>query len=131
MFLPAALLVAAGGDADCTTSTVTATPQFGAYTLHAACNGSITANNVIPTGGVADVEANLLRTIPGGGTLVGHEVGQAVREEPRLGPVVGRHARTSRARSTSSAICSTRRSTESKATIPRSRSTNATSTSTS
>ncbi|HEY6922046.1 MAG TPA: hypothetical protein VI653_01160, partial [Steroidobacteraceae bacterium] len=68
-FISPALLVGAGGDADCTTSTVAATSSFSAYTLHAACGGAITSNNVVPTGGVADVEANLLRTIPGAGTL--------------------------------------------------------------
>jgi hypothetical protein len=33
------------------------------------CTASDFLQNVTPTGGVADVEANLLRTVPGGGTL--------------------------------------------------------------
>src|SRR5262249_20640423 len=45
------------------------TAQFSAYTTHTACAGSITTANIVPTGGVADVEANLLRTVPGAGVL--------------------------------------------------------------
>jgi len=68
-FIDPAKLVAAGGDADCTTGSVAATAQFSAYATHTACAGSITTANIVPTGGVADVEANLLRTVPGAGTL--------------------------------------------------------------
>ena len=67
----------------------------------------------------------------GSGALLGDEVGQAVREEPGLDAgVVPRHARRSRARRTSSCMVSMRASMPSNFTIPRSRSTKATSTST-
>ena len=68
--------------------------------------------------------------------LLGDEVGQAVLQEPgvggheRVGADLLHRTSSSRARSTSSAICTTSVSTDSKATIPRSRSTNDTSTST-
>ena len=68
----------------------------------------------------------------GSGALLVDEVGQAVREEPGLDAGVGRprHARRSRARRTSSCMVSMRASMPSNFTIPRSRSTKATSTST-
>jgi hypothetical protein len=38
------------------------------------CTGSDFLQNVIPTGGVSDVEASLLRAIPGGGTLSASDI---------------------------------------------------------
>ena len=74
------------------------------------------------------------------GSLLGHEVRQAVVQEPRIGGLHdprrdtgsghARAPRSSRARSTSSRICSTSSSTEPKAAMPRSRSTKETTTST-
>lgn len=38
------------------------------------CTSGDFSDNVVPSGGVADVEANLLRTIPGGGTLSSSDI---------------------------------------------------------
>ena len=88
-FISPALLVAATGDADCTTSTVAATASFSSYTLHAACGGSIVTTNTVPTGGVADVEANLLRTIPGAGTLSTADISADLSGAPGLDVIWG------------------------------------------
>jgi hypothetical protein len=88
-FISPSLLVGLGGDTDCTTSSVAATANFSAYTLHAACGGAITASNVVPTGGVADVEAGLLRTVPGGGALSTSDISTLLSGAPGLDVVWG------------------------------------------
>lgn len=61
-FISPAALVAAGGDAACTTSTVAATSTLNGYTLHNACpSTAVTPLTAVPTGGLADVEGPLLR----------------------------------------------------------------------
>lgn len=40
----------------------------------AGCTAADFLQNTVPTGGVADVEANLLRTVPGGGTLSASDI---------------------------------------------------------
>lgn len=46
----------------------------GAGGTDAGCTAGDFQQNVVPTGGVADVEANLLRTVPGGGTLSSSDI---------------------------------------------------------
>jgi hypothetical protein len=88
-FIDPAKLVAAGGDGDCTTGSVAATAKFSAYTTHTACAGSITTANIVPTGGVADVEANLLRTVPGAGQLAASDISGLLTGQAGLDVVWG------------------------------------------
>lgn len=55
----------------------------------AGCTSGDFLQNVTPTGGVADVEASLLRTIPGGGTLSTSAIGTFLNEAPGLDVVWG------------------------------------------
>lgn len=60
------------GDAACTTSSVGGTTNFSTYTLHASCASTsftLTQTNVVPNGGVADVEAALLHNPNTGSSL--------------------------------------------------------------
>jgi hypothetical protein len=55
----------------------------------AGCTSGDFLQNVTPTGGVADVEASLLRTIPGGGTLSNSQISQYLTGSPGLDVVWG------------------------------------------
>src|SRR5215469_11015098 len=55
----------------------------------AGCTAGDFLQNVVPTGGVADVEANLLRTVPGGGTLSNSDIGNLLAAAPGLDVVWG------------------------------------------
>jgi hypothetical protein len=89
-FIDPAKLVAAGGDADCAAVVVVpATAKFSQYNNHTACAGAITTANIVPTGGVADVEANLLRTVPGGGALAPNDISTLISGQAGLDVVWG------------------------------------------
>jgi hypothetical protein len=53
------------------------------------CTTADFQQNVVPTGGVADVEANLLRTVPGGGTLSTNDINTYLAGAPGLDVVWG------------------------------------------
>lgn len=53
------------------------------------CTAGDFQQNVVPTGGVADVEANLLRTVPGGGTLSGSDISTYLAANPGLDVIWG------------------------------------------
>ncbi|MHB8813682.1 MAG: type 2 periplasmic-binding domain-containing protein [Steroidobacteraceae bacterium] len=53
------------------------------------CTASDFLHNVTPTGGVADVEANLLRTVPGGGILSSSDISNFLASAPGLDIVWG------------------------------------------
>lgn len=55
----------------------------------AGCTAGDFLQNVVPTGGVADVEANLLRTVPGGGTLSTSDISNLLSASPGLDVVWG------------------------------------------
>jgi hypothetical protein len=55
----------------------------------AGCTSGDFSQNVTPTGGVADVEATLLRTIPGAGTLSTAQISQYLSGAPGLDVVWG------------------------------------------
>ncbi len=55
----------------------------------AGCTAGDFLQNVVPTGGVADVEANLLRTVPGGGTLSGSDINTYLSGAPGLDVIWG------------------------------------------
>ena len=55
----------------------------------ASRSGSITTANIVPTGGVADVEANLLRTVPGAGTLAANDISNLISGQAGLDVVWG------------------------------------------
>jgi hypothetical protein len=54
-----------------------------------SCTAGDFQNNVVPTGGVADVEASLLRTIPGGGKLSTSDISTYLTGSPGLDIVWG------------------------------------------
>lgn len=54
-----------------------------------SCTAADFQQNVVPTGGVADVEANLLRTIPGAGTLSQADINADLAGSPGLDVVWG------------------------------------------
>lgn len=53
----------ASGDSACTTTSVSSTSSTSAYTNHASCPSADVQTNVVPTGGFADVEAAILRSV--------------------------------------------------------------------
>lgn len=53
------------------------------------CTAGDFQQNVVPTGGVADVEANLLRTVPGGGTLSSTDIATFLSGAPGLDVIWG------------------------------------------
>lgn len=52
----------ASGDSACTTATVAASGNIGAYTTHASCPAADVVANGVPTAGFSDVEASILKT---------------------------------------------------------------------
>ena len=54
-----------------------------------SCTAADFQQNIVPTGGVADVEASLLRTIPGGGTLSQADINADLTGAPGLDVVWG------------------------------------------
>ena len=84
--------VAKGGSSGLTFLSPTGPDVQAGTCASGADNGCTTADfqqNVVPTGGVADVEANLLRTVPGGGTLSSTEIGTFLAGSPGLDVVWG------------------------------------------
>lgn len=60
-----------------------------AGTTDTGCTAGDFSNNVVPTGGVADVEASLLRTIPGAGKLSTSDISTYLSGAPGLDVVWG------------------------------------------
>lgn len=84
--------VAKGGSSGLTFLSPTGPDVQAGTCASGADNGCTTADfqqNVVPTGGVADVEANLLRTVPGGGTLASSDISTFLSGSPGLDVIWG------------------------------------------
>ena len=84
--------VAKGGSSGLTFLSPTGPDVLAGTCASGADTGCTTADfqqNVVPTGGVADVEASLLRTVPGGGTLSSTDISTYLSGSPGLDVVWG------------------------------------------